>query len=50
MNQSISGKNSSAVTGLERGHDYLFKVVGIIEDVNGIYWNETSKDIKLKGA
>jgi hypothetical protein len=46
----ISGKNSSKVTGLERGHDYLFTVVGKIKPVNENYWNNTSKEVKLRGT
>lgn len=46
----ISGKNSSNVSGLERGHDYLFTVVGKIKPVNENYWNKTSKEVKLRGT
>ncbi|CAB4013282.1 ephrin type-A receptor 4 isoform X7 [Paramuricea clavata] len=45
---NISGKNSSNITGLERGHDYLFTVVGKIKPVNENYWNKTSKEVKLR--
>ena len=47
---NISGKNSSDITGLERGHDYWFIVVGKIEAVNENYWNETSKKVRLRGT
>ena len=46
---SVPGENGGDITGLERGHDYLFTVVGRIKSVYENYWNETSKQLKLKG-
>ena len=47
---NISGKNSSEITGLERGHDYLFIVVGKIKAINENCWNETSRKVQLRST
>lgn len=43
------GGNRTDITGLKAGRDYRFIVVGKIKPINEDHWNETSKDIMIKG-
>ena len=49
-NTSISNRNSSYITGLERGREYLFIILGKIETIDENHWRETSKRVQLRGT